>query len=77
MVQLSSNIEIFFGSQLLNVMHAHLMRFIRQGFSPIQVMVQHKAYEIKKTLKNEHITHDTIVLHPNVGNLAKNRLDEL
>jgi hypothetical protein len=53
------------------------MRFIRQGFSPIQVMVQHKAYEIKKTLKNEHITHDTIVLHPNVGNLAKNRLDEL
>lgn len=63
-----------FGSQLLNVMHVHLMGFIRQGLSPIQVMVQHKAYEIKKTLKNEHVTHDTFVLPSNVGTLERRDL---
>jgi hypothetical protein len=55
-------------------MHAHLMGLIRQGLSPIQVMVQHKAYEIEKTFKNEHITHDTIVLPSNVGTLQRRDL---
>jgi hypothetical protein len=47
------------------------MGLIRQGLSPIQVMVQHKAYEIEKTLKNEHITQDTFVLPSNVGTLQR------
>ncbi len=38
------------GSQLLDVMKAHLMGLIRQGLSYVQVMAQHKAYVKEQAL---------------------------
>jgi hypothetical protein len=59
------------GSQLSNVMEAHLMGLIRQGLSPTQVMAHHKAYVKEQALRNELITQDTFVLSFDVKNLAK------
>jgi hypothetical protein len=65
------------GSQLLDVMKAHLMGLIRQGLSPIQGMAQHKAYVRQHALRNEPTTCDTFVLPSDVQNLAKKRANEL
>ncbi len=65
------------GSQLSIGMKAHLMGLIRQGLSPIQIMVHYKVYIRKKALNNEPVTYDTFVLPFDVWNLVKKRANEL
>jgi hypothetical protein len=65
------------GSQLSDGMKAHLMKLIRQGLSPTQIITHRKAYVKEKALNNEPMTRDTFAFPSNVINLAKNIIDEL
>jgi hypothetical protein len=58
-------------------MKAHLMGFIKQSLSLVQVMAHHKVYVREKALNSELVTCDTFVLPSDVRNFAKKRVNEL
>jgi hypothetical protein len=62
---------------IINWYEGTLDGLIKQGLSPTQVMVHHKAYIKEKALNNGPMTHDTFVLPCDLRNLAKNEVDEL